>query len=126
VNWSPNSKWIAYSKTLRNLNDAIYLYSMDDKKVIQATSGYYNDTRPVFDQTGKYLFFATDRSFNANYSNQDATWIYPNTTQIAFATLDPTTQSIIAVQSETIQAANRKVDDFITQWVKRERHRFGE
>ena len=40
--------------------------------------------------------------------------------------MDPTTQSIIAVQSETIQAANRKVDDFITQWVKRERHRFGE
>lgn len=40
--------------------------------------------------------------------------------------MDPTTQSIIGVQSETIQGANRKVDDFITRWVRSERQRFGE
>lgn len=40
--------------------------------------------------------------------------------------MDPTTQSIVGVPSKTIQHANRKVDDFITRWVKRERHRFGE
>src|SRR5688572_5975814 len=38
----------------------------------------------------------------------------------------PTTQSIVSVPSKTIQHANRKVDDFITRWVKSERHRFGE
>jgi pimeloyl-ACP methyl ester carboxylesterase len=40
--------------------------------------------------------------------------------------MDPTTQSIVSVPSKTIQQTNRKVDAFITQWVKRERHRFGE
>ena len=40
--------------------------------------------------------------------------------------MDPTTQSIVSVPSKTIQHANRQVDDFITRWVKRERHRFGE
>lgn len=34
--------------------------------------------------------------------------------------MDPTTQSIVSVPSQTIQHANRKVDDFIARWVKRE------
>jgi tricorn protease len=106
VSWSPDSKWITYSKTLPNLNDAIYLYSVEQKKVFQATSGYYNDTRPVFDHTGKYLFFATDRSFNASYSSLDATWIYPNSTQLAFATLDPTTQSILYARNDDVKVTD--------------------
>jgi hypothetical protein len=40
--------------------------------------------------------------------------------------MDPMTQSIVGVPSKTIQDANRKVDDFITRWVRGERHRFGE
>ena len=39
--------------------------------------------------------------------------------------MDPATQSIVGVPSETIQHANRKVDDFIARWVRRERHRSG-
>jgi tricorn protease len=57
--WSPNSKWIVYSKGVSNTNNAIYLYSFDQKKVYQGTSGYYNDDNPVFDPTGKYIFFTT-------------------------------------------------------------------
>ena len=40
--------------------------------------------------------------------------------------MDPTTQSIVGVPSETIQHANHKVDDFIRRWVRSERHRSGE
>ncbi len=41
--------------------------------------------------------------------------------------MDPTTQSIIGVPSETIQHANHKVNDFITRWVRRsERRQSGE
>ena len=39
--------------------------------------------------------------------------------------MDPATQSIVGVPSETIQHANRKVDDFIARWVRSERHRSG-
>ncbi len=106
VSWSPDSKWLAYSKGVANLNEAIYLYSVEQKKLFQATSGYYNDTRPVFDITGKYLFFATDRNFNPSYSSLDATWIYPNSTQLAFATLDPTTQSILYARNDDVKVVD--------------------
>jgi len=106
VSWSPDSKWIAYSKGVANLNEAIYLYSVEQKKLFQATSGYYNDTRPIFDITGKYLFFATDRNFNPSYSSLDATWIYPNSTQLAFATLDPITQSILYARNDDVKVVD--------------------
>src|SRR4029079_18177106 len=93
----------AYAKGTENLNNAIYLYSIENKKLHQATSGYYNDVNPVFDPTGKYLFFTTDRSFNPSYSNFDNTWIYPNSTQLAVATLDPSTPALLFPKNDEIK-----------------------
>ncbi len=102
LSWSPDSKWIAYSKGTANLNRAIYLYSFEKKKIHQATSGYYNDGDPVFDPTGKYLYFLTDRDFKPSYSNFDNTWIYPNSTLVAVATLDPGTPALLYAKNDDI------------------------
>ena len=103
ANWSPDSKWLTYSKGTANLNNAIYLYNVENKKVHQATSAYYSDANPVFDPTGKYLFFITGRSFNPSYSNFDNTWIYPNSTQLAVATLDPSTPALLYAKNDEIK-----------------------
>ncbi|HET6994200.1 MAG TPA: PDZ domain-containing protein [Chitinophagaceae bacterium] len=103
ASWSPDSKWLAYSKGAANLNNAIYLYSVENKKLHQATSAYYSDANPVFDPTGKYLFFITGRSFNPSYSNFDNTWIYPNSTQLAVATLDPSTPALLYAKNDEIK-----------------------
>ena len=103
LSWSPDSKWLAYSKTLDNLNDAIFLYSFAANKVIQATSGYYNDNRPVFDPTGKYLYFLTDRNFSPAYSNMDGSWIYANSTQLAVATLDPSENGMLFPKNDEVK-----------------------
>lgn len=101
--WSSDSKWLAYSKSMANLNGAIFLYSFDANKVHQVTSGYYNDNRPVFDPAGKYIFFLTDRNFNPSYSSMDASWIYSNSTQVAAAALDPMTKSILPAKNDEVK-----------------------
>lgn len=101
--WSPDSKWLTYAKGQSNLNGAIFLYSFEKKKLYQATSGYYNDRNPVFDRSGKYLFFTTDRSFNPSYSNFDNTWVYPNSRQIAVASLDPSTPALLYAKNDDIK-----------------------
>ncbi|HEV7329961.1 MAG TPA: PDZ domain-containing protein [Flavisolibacter sp.] len=101
--WSPDSKWVVYSKGGSNINNAVYLYSFDNKKVYQGTSGYYNDNNPVFDPTGKYIFFTTDRSFSPSYSNFDNTWIYPNSTQLAVTTLDAATPSLLFAKNDEVK-----------------------
>lgn len=88
INWSPDSKWIAYRKDMENANGAIFMYSLDEVKVHQVTSGYFSDYTPVFSQDGKYLYYFTDRQFNAAYSGLgDGTWIYPDNTQLAVLSL---------------------------------------
>jgi tricorn protease len=101
--WSPDSKWIAYAKDMNNLNSALFLYDVAAKKTHQATSGYYNDANPVFDVTGKYLYFTTDRNLAPSYSNLDNTWIYPNTTQVAVAPLHPSTAALLFPKNDEVK-----------------------
>lgn len=83
MSWSPDSRWVVYSRGLENRHDALFIFDTQTGQRHQVTSGYYNDTTPVFDREGKYLFFLTDRRLEPVYSDLDNSWIYPNTTQIA-------------------------------------------
>ncbi len=56
--WSPDSKWLVYSKRLPNYMGAIHAYSLADTKVTQVTDGLSDAKYPVFDKDGKYLYFA--------------------------------------------------------------------
>ncbi|MDB5231117.1 MAG: Periplasmic protease [Chitinophagaceae bacterium] len=103
LSWSPDSKWLTYNKSVANHNEAIYLYSFDKKKVYQATSGFYNDDYPAFDATGKYILFTTNRNLSPVYSSLDNTYIYPNSTQLAVATLDPATPSMLYPKNDDIK-----------------------
>jgi len=56
--WSPDSKWITYSKTGDNNLKSIYLYSLEKKKVFRVTDSMSMAGNPVFDRNGKYLYFS--------------------------------------------------------------------
>jgi len=62
--WSPDSKWIAYSKLEQSLNEAIFLYSLETKKIHRVTDEMYPDWSPSFDPEGRYLYFLSNRTFN--------------------------------------------------------------
>ena len=51
--WSSDSRWLAYTITQENGNNAIFLYNTEDKESTQATSGFYSDINPTFDPEGK-------------------------------------------------------------------------
>jgi len=55
--WSPDSKWLAYTKRLKNYLGAIFVYSLDQGKPAQVTDGMSDARYPVFDKDGKYLYF---------------------------------------------------------------------
>ena len=98
--WSPDSRWLTYSKPLLNLNGAIFIYDAEQNKTYQATSGFYNDTNPVFDPEGKYLYLYSDRTFRPVYSDVDATWVYPNATNLYATTLRKDVPSPLAPRSD--------------------------
>ncbi|HRF37407.1 MAG TPA: protease, partial [Saprospiraceae bacterium] len=61
--WSPDSKWIAYSKRLGNEFNTIFVYSLEQKKAMQFTDGMSNCKAPVWDKSGKYLYFLSSTDF---------------------------------------------------------------
>jgi tricorn protease len=56
--WSPDSKWLTYSKFLENHLRSIFVYSLETGKASQITEGLGDARYPVFDKGGKELFFA--------------------------------------------------------------------
>ena len=56
--WSPDSRWLSYSKVLRNHLSAVFVYSLTARRVTQVTDGMSDALYPVFDASGKYLYFA--------------------------------------------------------------------
>jgi tricorn protease len=61
--WSPDSKWIAYSKALDSHLRAIFLYSLADAKPVQVTDGLADAISPAFDAGGKYLYFLASTDY---------------------------------------------------------------
>ncbi len=112
ISWSPDSKWITFTEQLNNANNAIFVYNIEDKKLSQITSSFYNDMHPVFSADGKYLFYLTNRSMTATYSDMDdGTWIYPNATQIASIALKSTTPSLLEQKNDTVAIKAEKKDE---------------
>ena len=55
--WSPDSKWIAYTKQLRNRLCAVHVFSLDTGKTTQITDGLSDARYAAFDKNGKYIYF---------------------------------------------------------------------
>ena len=61
--WSPDSKWLAYSKRLPNYLGAIHVYSLAEAKPHQITDGMADATWPAWDASGKYLYFLASTNY---------------------------------------------------------------
>ena len=61
--WSPDSKWIAYAIHLNSLYHAIVVANIDTGETKQVTDGLADTIWPVWDASGKYLWFLASTDF---------------------------------------------------------------
>jgi tricorn protease len=102
VSWSPDSRWLAFDRDMENQHRAIFIYDYNNKKLTQATSGFYNIYRPVFDTEGKYLYVIASESFNPSYGDVDNTFVYANMDKIGAIPLKKSTASIISPKNDDV------------------------
>jgi len=111
ISWSPDSRWVAFTQGLDNTHNAIFLYDLQNNTLHQATSGFFEDFYPVFSADGQYLFYLTNRSMTAAYSDLgDLTWIYPNSTQIASLSLTKEIPSLCSPKNDPIREEKKAPD----------------
>lgn len=70
--WSPDSRWIAYTRVTETQFKQVFLYSLEQQKSFALTDGLSDVSEPVFDRGGKYLFFfaSTDAGPVINWFDQ--------------------------------------------------------
>ncbi|MDM7995560.1 MAG: PDZ domain-containing protein [Acidobacteriota bacterium] len=102
-NWSPDSKWIAYSQQEEMKMQTIYLYSCEKKETIAVTDGWFDSGRPAFSEDGKYLFFVSDRTFNPVYGQTEFNYSYSNMSKIYLVTLTKEVPSPFKPKSDEVK-----------------------
>jgi len=81
--WSHDSRWVTWSMGVGNSPvPRVHVYEVETGATTLVTSGAFPDQNPVFDRTGDWLFFASDRSFSPTYSSLDTTWVYQGTQRL--------------------------------------------
>jgi tricorn protease len=65
LQWSPDSRWIAFSEPARNSYHRIWIYSVEAGQSRAVTTDRYNSAGPAWSPDGKYLYFTSDRSLRS-------------------------------------------------------------
>src|SRR5258706_3062244 len=109
VNWSPDSNWLTYSKFLDNHLRAIFVYSLESRKVSQITDGLGDARYPVFDKGGKELIFAatTDLGLSAGWLDLSS-FQHPVLRHVYAAVLKKGEKSPVEPQSDEEKVEEKK------------------
>lgn len=67
--WSPDSKWIVYTKVLPNQLRAVHVYSLETGQKTQITDGLSDARHAAFDKDGRFLYFtaSTNQGLNTGW-----------------------------------------------------------
>jgi tricorn protease len=71
--WSPDSRWLAYARRLDSHLRAIFVYDTRDGETHQLTDGMADAISPVWDASGRYLYFLASTDFGLNTGWLDMT-----------------------------------------------------
>mgnify|MGYP000846302749 CR=1 FL=1 len=93
VTFSPDSKWLTYTRDADNEITVVYVYDIVGKKEYPVTDKWYNSSSPVFSTDGKYLVFSSARDFNPTYGWLEWNHVYNNMYGVYLALLSKDTPS---------------------------------
>ncbi len=98
--WSPDGKWLTYSKVNKSGLPQIYFYNLDNHKTSKISTGIYADNEPVFSPNGKYLYFVSARHENPTFSETEFNVATLKMDGIYVATLQKDEKSPFAPKSD--------------------------
>jgi tricorn protease len=112
IAWSPDSKWLTYSKFLENHQRSIFVYSLDSGKASQITDGLGDARYPVFDKGGKELFFAASTDVGLSLGWLDlSSYQHPVLRSVYAAVLKKGEKSPVEPQSDEEKGPEAKKDE---------------
>lgn len=100
VNYSPDSRWITYTKSGANNMGVVYVRHLASGKEYPVTEKWYHSASPAFSTDGKYLLFTSERDFNPIYSQTEWNHAYNRMGGVYMAMLAADTPSPLLPSDE--------------------------
>lgn len=111
VTFSPDSKWLTYSRMESNDFNVVYVFNIAAKKEYAITNKWYESYSPVFSKDGKYLVFTSARDFNPMYGTKEWNHIYQASNGIYLALLSKETLSPFLEKDAEVKTGDSKKAD---------------
>lgn len=109
--FSPDSKWIAYTKLERTIYESIFLYNVETKAQVRVTGELTEDFSPSFSPDGKYLYFLSHRTFEPVMGQVDQNHVFLNMCKPYLVLLTADEKSPFRPEDPQEGDANGKKDD---------------
>ena len=110
VNYSPDSKWIAYTKPAKNQLSVAYVYNLASKKEYPVTTSWNNSRNPVFSSDGKYLLYTADNDLHPVYSQIEWNYAYTDMRAVYMVMLAEDTPSPLLETDSESSASDYKAE----------------
>jgi tricorn protease len=98
--WSPDSRFLAYSKMDSDQVVKIYVYSLETQEIHCASSGIFNDFSPVFSRDGEHLIFISNRRFNPTFCDFEWEMVYKNVAGLYALTLRKNGNPLFPIEND--------------------------
>ncbi len=116
--WSPDSRWLAYSKIDLDHVSHVYLYSLETGSTHNVSNGLFNDFGPVFTKDGEHLVFVSNRRFNPTFGDFEWEMVFKDVAGIYALTLRADGQPLLPPRSDEVapvDAGNNDVPERPTE-----------
>lgn len=109
--WSPDSKWLVYTKQLKNHLRAVCVYSLESAKETQISDGLSDARHARFDANGKHLYFtaSTNQGLSTGWLDMSSMGRLQNRS-VYVVVLRKDEPSPLAPESDEEKAAGKKDD----------------
>lgn len=107
--WSPDSRFLAYTKMDESLVNKIYIYALETGKIQCVSTGLFNDFGPVFSRDGEHLFFISNRRFDPTFCDFEWEMVYKKVAGIYCLTLKKNGNPLLPFQSDEEKSEEKPV-----------------
>jgi tricorn protease len=80
--WSPDGAFLAFSLSDENGFSSIHIWSAKDNKLQRVTDEMFDESEPVWDPAGNYLFYLSDREFAPRIGGYEWNYVVDRETEI--------------------------------------------
>jgi tricorn protease len=106
--WSGDGGWLAFSLADPSGFRSIWLWNAAEAKLTRVTDETFNESEPIFDPAGKYLYYLSDREYAPQISSAEWNFATDRTTGIFALALRKDVEHPFPPQSDEVTLAKRR------------------